>query len=153
MSEIEFADAIIACINEKDDWFIRFKAERGYHPRVILSRSGPIKVIVAPVRHGASRNDHTAWDHEFVIDVGIVKKLTKRTIEKGTEDNAEVDPLVNLVSQLKEWFLSDEYPIPEGFELADLPDRPTYDPHHLEQQRQFTAVVQLVFRCYAVPCG
>jgi hypothetical protein len=137
----EIAAALLPALNAAaagEEFTQTFTAQRGYLPNFQLKDVAALRVIVVPRGQTFEQNDETGWSREIAIDVGFLRKLPGRPIETGFEDNADIDGLMQLVTDVADWLLDVEV---LGFQVSNVENDPIYDPEHMREWRQFTSVV------------
>lgn len=133
---ITIADAIVDALNAHA-FSMSFTAERAYLPTYDLPKAETLKVTVVPKSDQGQLDSRSQSRHDYSIDIGIQKK-------PSAIDNTNLDPLMTLVQEIADYFLFGK--APGGATLVAPEIRILYFPEHLQQLRQFTAVVTLTFR-------
>jgi hypothetical protein len=116
-----------------------FTAERHYQPVFDLAEMTDLHVTVVPRGVEVSQAARGKVQFDCKVDVAVQKKF-----EKG--DAAELDPLMELASEIAEIFRAKH--------LEDFPEAawiktehaPVYAQEHMQELRQFTSVMTLTFR-------
>ncbi|HUX15211.1 MAG TPA: hypothetical protein VMW52_01995 [Phycisphaerae bacterium] len=134
---LDIADAVVSELNA-GSWSQSFTAERMYHPVHKLADMDTLHVTVVPA--GATREIDTRGSNRgsYDVDIGVQKKYQAETA-------AELDPLVDLVEEFEEYFLARRFDDPDVLCTASETS-PVYSHEHMEQHRQFTAILTLTFR-------
>lgn len=133
---VTIADQIVTDLNN-GSFSLPFTAERAYLPVYDLPDAGTLKVTVVPKSDEGSLDSRSQSKHDYAIDIGVQQK-------PAAIDNASLDPLMRLVQEIADYFLFGK--TPGGASLIAPEIRILYFPEHLQQLRQFTAVVTLTFR-------
>ena len=112
-----------------------FTAARHYLPKFDLKETASLVVAVAP-RSFTSEILSRERDQETLdVDVGVLKRL-------ASEAASEIDPLVNLVQELKDRLRAKSITTPAAV-CTEIVIDPLYDIDFLDQKRQFVSVLQL----------
>jgi hypothetical protein len=114
-------------------------AERYYQPLFELKDMKDLKASVVPNAISSVNLGRGRVQHDVRIDVAVQKKL-----QKG--DNAEIDPLMDLVEEIDTHF---QFKRLDGFSNAawvKTENVPIYAQEHMAEMRQFTSVLTLTFR-------
>lgn len=132
---IEIADALVAELNAAT-FTQPFTPERSYQPTFDLADLKTLKVTIVPKTKTAAAGTRSASQNDYQIDVAIQKKL-------GTDPKAECDALMLLVEEITDHV--------RGKRLASVAwlasqNDPIFVPEHIEQLRQFTSVLTLMYR-------
>ncbi|OQB78594.1 MAG: hypothetical protein BWX88_05154 [Planctomycetes bacterium ADurb.Bin126] len=138
---VDIADAVAAELNGHT-FSQAFTARRLYRPVFDLADMKTLHVSVVPKgveMQGASR---TLVQHDYLIDVGVQKKLP--TSPSG--DNTEIDALMALVEQIADFFRQRRLQAMPNVVWVKTENPSIYLPEHLDQLRQFTSVLTLTFR-------
>ena len=142
---ILIADGVTAALNLAD-FSQEFEAERGYRPGYELPDLSTLKVLVVPkdIAPSPAGNTRGARQHNYRIDVGILKKLSA---DEAT-DKAELDALMALVQEIAKDLEGKRMLAGEGDDgkWITTENVPVFIPDHLEQYRQFTSVLTLTYR-------
>lgn len=107
-----------------------------FAPELDLKGIKEMRIIVVPVALDMKPVARGCSEDTFKIQVGVLKKCT--------ED--EIVDLVNTVVRIGRDFLDKKI---EGATCVGVKYDPLYYPDHLRERRQFTAVVELVFKAVA----
>ena len=135
---LHVADSVVATLNAAS-LSLPLQAERHYVPDFDLADMKTLTVSVVPrdVTVAAVARDRLAYD--AAVDIAVQKKF-----EKG--DNAEIDPLLNLVEEIADLFrLRRLDSFPEAI-WSQTEHRVIYSPEHWVELRQFTSLLTLTFR-------
>jgi hypothetical protein len=76
---------------------------------------------------------------DYAIDVGVRKK-------PASVSNAEMDPLVSLVEEIRAFFRRRRLAAYPGAMCIRTPIEPVFAPEHLREYGQFTSILGLTFR-------
>ena len=114
------------------------EAEVCYAPEFDLKGLKDLKVVVVPSGLEMKPISRTASEDTMHIQIGVLKRCT--------ED--DVVDLVNTVITIGRGFLDRRI---EGAVCTDVRYNPLYSPEHLRERRQFTGVVELVFKSVYSP--
>lgn len=133
-ASVAAADVVVDTINaavDDGDFAQQFTAVRAYVPRFVLEDSAPagLQVFVCPTSHGNvnfTRDSNT-------ISCGIVVSVIQKLVEVSNE---EIDPLIELVEQLKT-LLSGVLSVLGQRALCDLQPDPLYRPDQIIEGRVF----------------
>lgn len=133
---IEIADAVVAELNAAA-FSQPFTAQRVYVPNFSAQELTTLKVVIVPRGEEGSIANRSATQHEYTVDIGILKKVAQPTPD-------QIDPLMLLAQEIGDYFrfrtLSGRT---ERWLKTEV--RTPYSPEHVEQQRQFLAVLSLTF--------
>lgn len=129
---IELAEAVAAEIS------VPGEAEVAFAPEYDLKGIREMKVVVVPAGLEMKPITRTSSEDTLHIHVGVLKKCTEDDI---------VD-LVNTVITIGRGFLDRRV---AGATCVDVKYLPLYSPEHLRERRQFTGVVELVFKAVYTP--
>jgi DNA-binding XRE family transcriptional regulator len=134
---IDVADAVVADLNAAT-LSQPVTAARLYLPQFDLKEMTTLHVSVVPKAETIAAASRASTQHDYAIDVGVQKKL-------AAGDNAEIDPLMLLAQEIADYFRF--RPLTGRTERWVRTEvKAPYSPEHLDQLRQFTSVVTLVFR-------
>lgn len=133
---IEIADAVVAELNATS-FSLPFTAQRVYVPSFSAQELGTLKVVVVPRAEEGTIANRSTTQHEYTVDVGILKKIAQPT-------PAEIDPLMLLAQEIGDHF---RFRTPSGRSerWVKTEVRTPYSPEHVEQQRQFLTVLGITF--------
>ena len=116
-----------------------FTAERHYQPLFELPDMKTLHVTVVPKGTEISSGSRGRNQHDYHTDVAVQKKPS------GT-DNAEVDALMALVEEIADFFALRRLTSFSEAIWVGTENEPIYSQEHMEQFRQFTSVITLMFR-------
>ena len=133
---IDIADAVVAELNTAV-FSLPFTAERVYVPSLSAQELGTLKVVVVPRSEEGTIANRNATQHEYTVDVGILTKVAQPT-------PVQIDPLMLLAQEIGDYF---RFRTLAGRTERWLKTevRTPYSPEHVEQQRQFLAVLSVTF--------
>lgn len=139
----DIADAVVAALNVANRFGLPVEAERSYVPLHELRDLAELKVSVVGRGYTSARSDRGSWLREYRVDVGFQQRV-------GDAAADEIDPLVELVEQVANWFEDNANKRP----LSDMPRLvvaavdvdPAFDPAHVDEHRTFTSLLTLTFR-------
>lgn len=115
-----------------------FEAARNYVPSFDRAELKTLHVTVVPKKIEITSLTRSSNQYDVGIDVAVQKKL-------NTDDNAEIDPLMQLVEEIGEFFrLRRLASIAATWIKTE--NAPIYALEHLDQKRVFTSVLTLTFR-------
>ncbi len=120
-----------------------FIAKRLYVPRFKLEDMEELQVSVVPKKYSNNILSRPRDQRDYEIDVAVQKKLEE-------EDNPEIDPLSDLVEEIVDHFRAltlDSVPA----QWIGTQNDPIYAPEHLDQLRQFTSIITITYRHWALP--
>ncbi len=135
---VDIADAVVVELNA-GEFTQTFTARRLYRPQFDLVEMVDLHVTVVPKGIEIGIASRSGVQCDVSVDVAVQKKLQ-------TEDAAEIDPLMNLVEEIADFFRQrklSQYPRASWIATAN---EPVYSPGHLEELRQFTSVLTVTFR-------
>jgi len=134
---VAIADAVVSELNAGG--FIEpFTAQRLYHPQFELTDMDTLHVTVVPQGVSIEPAGRNINQYDYRIDVAVQKRFSEG-------DAAELDPLMQLVEAIVDYFRFKRLQTPEAA-WVKTENAPIYSPEHMEQLRQFTSVVTLTFR-------
>lgn len=131
---VQLLDAVVTELNI-GGFSQPFTAARHYLPKFDLKDTASLVVAVAPRSFAVEIVSRERDEETLGIDIGVLKRL-------ASEAAGEVDPLVNLVQELKERFRAKSFPSPAAV-CTEIVIDPLYDLDFLDQKRQFVSVLQL----------
>ncbi|MBM4019867.1 MAG: hypothetical protein FJ288_16355 [Planctomycetes bacterium] len=134
----DIADAVVAELNDHE-FSQEFTAERTYDTTLKLEDAGTLHVTVVPKALAEEVASRAADQVDYVIDVGVRKKPT-------SVSNAELDPLVALVEEIRAFFRRRRLTAYPGAICIRTPIEPIFAPEHLREYGQFTSILSLTFR-------
>lgn len=135
------ADAVVARLNA-GSFSQSFTAERHYQPVFDLADLETLRVSVVPrslAIVGASRRQ-SQFDAQ--IDIGIQKRLTP----DPTDDQSEIDALLDLTEEITDYLRFERLPEAPEAVWVGVTQEPVVAAEHLEQHRQFTTILTLTYR-------
>jgi hypothetical protein len=118
-----------------------FVAERYYQPDFKLSEMDSLRVSVVPRSIVMRPLDRLRQTHEYEIDVAVQQKLDSE-IDK-------IDELLELVEEIAEYFRLNPVPPNTGARCVEVRNAPIYASEHLQELRQFTSILTLVYRVWS----
>ncbi len=134
----KIGDAVVAEL-KKGTFSLAFVPERKYAPDWKLGQLDTLRVtvVIGPIDDTMAARNVPQEDDE--ISIGVQQRVSAET-------NAVIDPLVDLVSEIKDFL--------RGRALADCPEArwvsssvdPPYDLDQLKEDHQFTSVITLRYR-------
>lgn len=135
---VAVADAVVEALNDatlSQD----LAAERAYVPvHTLKELAAGLKVTVVPAALTASPLSRRDDDFDYLVDVGIQRKLDG----VGPDD---VDPLMLLAQEIVDLFRNK--PLGEtGARCMRVANAPVFDPASLDERRVFVSVISLTFR-------
>ena len=141
------AEAVKAALN--DAFVGTFVAARKYAPASKLADLAELRVTVFSRENPREFVTRKHSRRDFVVDVGVQKRLASTTDPSAAGGNAELDDLLGLAEAIADalppgWVAGDT-----GAQLVKVEHEPTVDRAHLLQYRAFTNVVTLTFRLTA----
>ena len=134
----DVADSVVAEINAAT-LSLPVQAERHYVPEFELKDVKLLQVSVVPheVTVISAARDRLVYDAQ--VDIAVQKKF-------ASGDNAEIDPLLNLVDEIADLFrLRRLHSYPNAI-WSKTDHRVLYSPEHWIELRQFTSLLSLTFR-------
>ncbi|MDB5294907.1 MAG: hypothetical protein JWO31_890 [Phycisphaerales bacterium] len=148
------AEALKAKLNElaadsPADFGGGFVAKRTYVPGVDLR---DFKTLVVTVFARENEREFISRGHsrrDFVVDVGVQKRLTTAANPTAEDANPEIDALMGLAEAVADAVPAGWYAGATGAQLVRVQHDPTVEPAHLLQHRTFTNVVKFTFRLNA----
>lgn len=134
----DIADALVAELNA-GSFSQPVSAQRLYFPQFDLPSMQTLHVTVVPKGVVLSTLDRARGQGDYALDLAVQRKL-------ATDDNPELDALVDLVEEIIDHFRArrlDSFPAAAWLktEVAAL-----YAPEHMTEMRQFTSVLTLTYR-------
>ena len=137
---LDTADAVVALLNA-GEFSQQFTAERLYLPLFELPDMATLHVTVVPKAVAIAGLSRIVSQREFKIDVAVQ--------QKGDETAETIDPLVDLVEEIVDYFQSRRLASPNVI-CTGVDVKPIYSQEHMHELRQFTSVLTLTFT-YHVP--
>lgn len=117
----------------------QLEAKRLYVPTFDLPEMNTLHVSVAPSGVTVAKADRARNTHDVRVDVAVQKKF-----ESG--ENAELDPLMNLVEEIADFFRLRRLASYPNAHWVKTENDPVYSQEHFDQLRQFTSVLTFTFR-------
>ena len=134
----DIADAVVAELNGHT-FSQPFTAVRTYDTTLALEDAGTLHVTVVPKALTEEVASRAADQVDYAIDVGVRKKPAQVS-------NAEMDPLVTLVEEIRTFFRRRRLTAYPGAMCIRTPIEPVFAPEHLREYGQFTSILGLTFR-------
>jgi len=134
----DIADAVVAEMNGHA-FSQPFAAVRTYDTTLALEDAGTLHVTVVPKALAEEAASRAADQVDYAVDVGVRKK-------PASVSNAEMDPLVTLVEEIRTFFRRRRLAAVPGAMCIQTPVEPVFVPEHLREYGQFTSVLTLTFR-------
>jgi len=134
----EIADAVTAELNGHAFSF-PYVAERHYLPVFELPEMKTLHVTVVPKGLTVTQIARSKAAYDVQIDVAVQKKF-------DAGDVVELDPLLNLVEEIAEFFRFKILPGPFRASWIKTEHPALYAPEHMDQLRQFTSLLTFTFR-------
>jgi len=134
----DIADAVVAEMNGHTFSQV-FTAVRTYDTTLPLEDAGTLRVTVVPKALAEEVASRTTDQVDYVVDVGVRKK-------PASVSNAEMDPLVALVEEIRAFFRRRRLAAYPGAMCVRTPIEPVFAPEHLREYGQFTSILSLTFR-------
>ncbi|OQB80320.1 MAG: hypothetical protein BWX88_04607 [Planctomycetes bacterium ADurb.Bin126] len=136
---IEITDAVVGALNGHA-FSQPFTADRCYVPAFDLKDMKDLHVTVVPRGLEMTTASRSLLQDDVQIDVAVQKKLPA----DASGDKAAIDVLMGLVQEIADF-------VRATGRFGDMvwvktENKPIYSPEHLEQLRQFTAVLTLTLR-------
>jgi hypothetical protein len=136
---IEIADAVVTALSGHA-FGQPFTAQRCYVPAFDLKDMKDLHVTVVPRGLEMSTATRSLLQDDVQIDVAVQKKLPVDT----SGDKVAIDALMSLVQEVAD-FIRATGRFGDAV-WVKTENKPIYSPEHLEQLRQFTAVLTLTLR-------
>jgi hypothetical protein len=134
MAWVQLLDAVVTELNA-GGFSQAFTAARHYLPKFDLKDTAALVVAVAPRSFSTEIVARERDEETLGVDIGVLKRLS-------SEAASEIDPLVNLVQELKDRFRAKSITSPAAV-CTEIVIDPLYDLEVLDQKRQFGSVLQL----------
>lgn len=131
---VQLLDAVVTELNT-GGFLQAFTASRDYLPKFDLKETASLVVAVAPRSFATEIVSRDRDEETLGVDIGVLKRL-------ASEAASEIDPLVDLVQELKDRFRAKSFASP-GAVCTEIVIDPLYDLDFLDQKRQFVSVLQL----------
>jgi hypothetical protein len=138
---IDTADAVVTEL-DGGSFSLAFTPERRYLPILRPEDMGE-DLHVSVLMRGKDYEIFSRKDSErdIKIDVAVQKKYE-------TEENAELDPLMELAEEIADFF--EKKKLSNGARCVKVDHDPIYVPQHMMENRIFTSIVTLTLRAYVV---
>ena len=137
---IAIADAVVATVNA-GSYGQTVQAQRLHQPSFTLDELKTLHVSVVPrsVQVSAASRDTSMYD--VAIDVGVQKKIAA-----GPQGDQEIDGLLELVEEIGDQLRLKRLPDMTEAAWVSLAHEPIVAAEHLDQHRQFTSIITVVYR-------
>lgn len=150
MTEEEFAEHLAAAIVAQGDAFgVALPAKYAVFPPVKLSSGPSVHCYVVPAGYESSA-EHPGRVRELTISVGILAKLSMPA--SGKEGEFDLGDYPATTASLIRWLEREDdeeapgYQPPDGWTLYAISNSPKFRPDHLQNFRQYTAIVSATFQ-------
>lgn len=134
---VDIADAVVTCLNA-GTFSQAFTAERLYQPAFDLAEMDTLHVSVVPKSMAIENAARDGTFHDCAVDIGIQKKVS--------DDPAQIDALMDLVEEISDHLKMRRLEGLPGVMWLSIQNEPVLAREHLEQMRQFTSVLTVVYR-------
>jgi hypothetical protein len=122
-----------------------FTATRKYVPGIALKDMGTtLFVTVSPKSVDVENLTRTRKQKTVEIDVGIQKRLTPACNPTAEAGNAEIDPLMQFVEEVVNFFNPARTPIASA-NFVRVSNDPAFTIEGLDQERTFTSLITVTF--------
>lgn len=136
---IDIAEAVKDALNV-GEFSQSFTTKRHYQPVYDLADFKTLRVTVVPKGLEVEPVSRSETSGEYQIDVSIQKKFT-------TGDNAELDPLMTLVSEIADFLTRRHLTVGEATAFwLKTENTPIFAANHMEEYRQFTSLLTLTYK-------
>lgn len=135
---VDVADAVVAELNAAT-LSHPVQAERRYVPEYDLKDMKSLRVTVVPRELTVTSVSRDRLSYDAQVDIAVQQKFTEG-------DNAEIDPLVNLVEEIADRFRLKRLASYPAAIWSRTEHRVLYSPEHWIELRQFTSLLTLTFR-------
>jgi hypothetical protein len=135
---IDIADSIVAELNSAT-LSMPLTAQRHYVPSFELKDMGELHVSCVPKGLVVTKSDRNHNTNDAMVDVAVQKKFS-------VGDSAEIDPLLNLVEEIADYFRLRRLASYPGAHWLRTEHAPIYSQEHWDELRQFTSVLTFTFR-------
>lgn len=139
---LTLCDAIKTELNDAE-LSLTFTAIRTYRPRWTLQDLAKLRVAVVPMAVQAVFGEGTRERQLYRYQLGI--PLQKKF---GSEANTELDAYVDLVEEIIDQFRAGRSLDDQAFVCKQVEAEPLFFPEHLDQDRVFTSVVQMLWETW-----
>ncbi len=137
---IQLAEAIVNRLNT-GSFSQPFTAKRYYQPKFKLEELQELRVCVVPLSTSKVSISRGADSVETVVQIGVLKKLT-------SIENESLDPLTFLVEQIADSMNNIEVLANPISTVTGTAINPIFDQKLLNENRQFTSVVELTVKSF-----
>lgn len=124
---------------EVGSFSLPFIPTRTYRPQFKLKDMDTLHVTVVARSRTISPDSRSKYKNECVIDVAVQKRFSDDT-------NIILDPLMNLVDEICGHFVNRELDNYREAYWLTTENSPIYDASHMDEMRQFTSVISLIYR-------
>lgn len=135
---IDVADSLVAELNAAQ-LSQPVQAVRGYVPEYDLKEMKSLRVTVVPRELSVTSVSRDRLSYDAQVDIAVQQKFAKG-------DNAEIDPLVNLVEEIADLFRLRRLASYPAAVWTKTEHRVLYSPEHWIELRQFTSLLTLTFK-------
>lgn len=137
---IAIADAVVSAINA-GSYSQPVQAQRLHQPSFTLDELKDLHVSVVPrsVLVSAATRDTSMYD--VAVDVGVQKKVSA-----PPQGDEEVDDLLDLVEEIGDQLRLKRLADAPEAAWVSLAHEPVVAAEHLDQHRQFTSIITVVYR-------
>lgn len=135
---VDIADAVVTCLNA-GTFSQAFTAERLYQPAFDLAEMDTLHVSVVPKSMTVESAARDGTFHDCAVDIGIQKKVDPEAPE-------QIDALMDLVEEISDHLKMRRLEGLPGVMWLSIQNEPVLAREHLEQMRQFTSVLTVVYR-------
>jgi hypothetical protein len=138
------ADIAVAVVGELNGGTFSqsFTAVRTYLPVYDLAEMADLHVTVVPKGVTSQVASRDASQLEISIDIAVQKKL----LSSGAADTAEIDVLMDLCEEIADFLRQRRLAAFPAAAWVRTDHVAIYSPEHLEQLRQFTSVMTVIYR-------
>lgn len=120
-----------------------FVAQRRYLPLYKLGEMKALHVTVVPKGESVQQASRNGNQHDYQVDVAVQQRVGG---EGDVLDQSVLDGLMTLVEQISDYFAKRRLGAFATAVWVRSEHEPVYAPDHLEQMRQFTAVITFTYR-------
>ena len=135
---LKAADAVVSELNAAS-LSLAFTSARFYLPRFELTDMDTLHVTVVPQAVLEAREMKALVQYDLSIDVAIQQRFSDDT-------PVEIDPLMDLVQEIADFFRLRRLTAFTDASWLRTERKTLFDPTHMDELRQFTSVLTLVFR-------